>query len=262
MSDQVLVGRGPYADQEMAMKDKSKYGSTRTRDFDFRDCDRPTPSYVTVPADYPASLFVSHTGQTEEDALVLNSKLICVGQQMRLSGSPEDYDAVRIRRNVYEEAMFRIEDERFEVDMAIERNAHAMRQIEPIADEVVILREGEESDGQPIGRLRYQLKNRTLNSIQINAIGRIYGDKGDEVIEHLSRNPLGVLPIVYARLRQKDAEWRKQKNELMEKWRQGYEANYEGSMDYLCYFSRRELERSFAADQLREVRILLVCVEL
>ena len=176
---------------------------------------------------------------------------------MRLSGSPEDYDAVRIRRNTYEEAMFKIEDERFEVDMAIERNAVAMRQIEPMAEEVAALRENEEKDGQPIGRLQYQLKPRSLNSIHINAIGRVYGDNGDEVLEHLARNPLSSLPIVYRRLRQKDAEWRKQRSELTEKWRAGYEANYEGSMDYLCHFSRRELERSFAKDQLIDVSVCL-----
>jgi histone deacetylase complex regulatory component SIN3 len=96
------------------------------------------------------------------------------------------------------------------------------------------------------------LNNRTLNSIQINAIGRIYGDNGDEVVEHLARNPSAVLPIVYQRLRQKDQEWRKQKSELMAKWKGACEANYEGSMDYLCYFNRREVERSFAGEQLRE----------
>jgi hypothetical protein len=96
------------------------------------------------------------------------------------------------------------------------------------------------------------MNNRTLNSIQINAIGRIYGDNGDEVIEHLGRNPLAVLPIVYQRLRQKDQEWRKQKTELMIKWKAISEANYEGSMDHQCYFDRRELERSLTTEQLRD----------
>lgn len=250
---QILVGRGPYAIQESNAKDRSKYGSKRSRDFDFRDCDRPTTSYVSYPSDYPMALFMTHTGQTDEDTEVLNDRLICVGaERMRLTGSPEEYDAVRIRRNAYEEAMFRIEDERFEVDMAIERNAHAMRQIEPISEEATELRLNEETDGQPIGRLQYQLNPRTLNSIQINAIGRIYGDNGDEVIEHLARNPLSVVPIVYKRLREKDQEWRKQKSELMTKWKATCEANYEGSMDVMCYFNRKEVERSFSADQLRD----------
>lgn len=232
------------------MKDKSKFGAKRSRDFDFRDCDRPNTSYVMLPSDYPSTLFMSHTGQIDQDAEVLNDKLICVVTEG--TGSPEDYDALRIRRNAYEEAMFRIEDERFEVDMAIERNALAMRQIEPIAEEVAMLRENEEKDGQPIGRLQYRLNSRTLNSIQINAIGRIYGDNGDEVLEHLARNPSAVLPIVYQRLRQKDQEWRKQKSDLMAKWKADTETNYEGSMDNLCYFNRRDVERSFSAEQLRE----------
>jgi histone deacetylase complex regulatory component SIN3 len=249
----MLIGRGPYAKQENTIKDKSKYGTKRTKDFDAPDSERPIPSYAAYPSDYPNDLFMQHTGQTEEDLQVLNNATVCISsEKMRNSASPEDYDAIRARRNAYEEAMFRIEDERCEVDMAIERNALAMRQIEPIAEEVTMLRENEEKDGQPIGRLQYKLNTRTLNSIQINAVGRIYGDNGDEVIGHLSRNPLAVLPIVYQRLRQKDQEWRKQKSELMTKWKAGCEANYEGSMDFQCYFKRRDLERSLTAEQLRD----------
>jgi Sin3 family co-repressor len=162
----------------------------------------------------------------------------------------EEYDGARQRHNAYEEAMFRIEDERYEVDMAIERNAQAMRQIEPFAEEVQALREQEEKDGQPIGRLQYQLNRHALNTIHINAIGRLYGDRGDEVLQHLARNPLVVLPIVYQRLKQKDVEWRKVKSELWDKWNAACEANYEGCMDVRCYPYRRELERTFATTGL------------
>lgn len=252
--EEVLIGRGPYASQQSRQKDKSRYGGKRTREFDFKDARRPTPSYVEYPKDYPVGLFLTHTGQTDEDSKAQNHTLFCVGPEVQKSstGSPEDYDAVRIRRNVYEDVMFKIEDERFEVDMAIERNALAMRQIEPIAEEVQMLREGEEKDGQPIGRLQYKLNHRTLNSIQINAIGRVYGEHGDEVIQQLVRNSLSVLPIVYQRLRQKDQEWRKQKSEMMPRWKAGCETNYEGSMDYLCYPTRRALERRFGLEQLGE----------
>lgn len=249
----ILVGRGPYADQQANLKCKHKYGSKRTRDFDFGDSDRPTPSYFTLPSDFPKTLFFSHAGQTEGDANVLNYNLACVGNSAMFgTESPEDYDAIKIRRNPYEEVMFRIEDERFEVDMAIERNALAMRQIEPIAEEVALLREQEEKDGQPIGRLQYKLKPKSLNTIQINAIGRIYGDKGDEVIEHLCRNPLATVPIIYQRLRQKDQEWRKQKSDLLSKWKTLSEANYEGSRDFMCHALKQEIEISLSDDRLLE----------
>lgn len=235
------------------MKCKHKCGSKRTRDYDFSDTENPTPSYYVIPSDFPKALFFSHAGQSDEDRNQLNYDVVCVGAStMPGTESPEDYDAIKIRRNAYEEAMFRIEDERFEVDLAIERNALAMRQIEPIAEEVAMLRETEEKDGQPIGRLQYKLKPKSLSSIQVNAIGRIYGDKGDEVIEHLARNPLATIPIIYQRLRQKDQEWRKQKSELLAKWRVLTEANYEGSRDFTCSPLRRELEKSLSSDRLLE----------
>jgi histone deacetylase complex regulatory component SIN3 len=250
---QILVGRGPYAEQQSNKKCKHKCGSKRARDYDFDEAERVTPSYCMIPGDFPKKLFFSHKGQSEEDKNVLNAEVVCVGANtMPGTESPEDYDAIKIRRNADEEAMFRIEDERFEVDMAIERNALAMRQIEPIAEEVAMLRETEEKDGQPIGRLQYKLKAKSLNSIQINAIGRIYGDKGDEVIEHLARNPLATVPIIYQRLRQKDQEWRKQKSELLAKWRALTETNYEGSRDFMCYQLKREIEKSLSDDRLLE----------
>ena len=241
---EVLIGRGPYADQQCNQKDKSKYGAKRSRDFELST--RPSPSYAEYPKDYPHDLFMSHTGQTEEDLQALNDSLVSA------STDKTRICSVKNRRNSYEEAMFRIEDERFEVDMAIERNALAMRKTEPIAEEVQMLREGEEKDGQPIGRLQYKLNSRTLNSIQINSIGRLYGENGDEVIQYLARNPLAVLPIIYQRLRQKDLEWRKQKSEIMPRWKSGCEANYEGSLDDLCYYKRRSLERTFGSEQLRD----------
>eukprot|EP00934_Nitzschia_sp_Nitz4_P006570 Nitzschia sp. Nitz4//scaffold106_size73319//51333//55917//NITZ4_005742-RA/size73319-augustus-gene-0.6-mRNA-1//1//CDS//3329532538//6560//frame0 len=251
--EEILVGRGPYADQQNQLKDKTKFGAKRSRDYDYSGSEHPTPSYFSLPSDYPQELFMKYTGKTLRDQQVLNDTMICVGaNNMPGTESPEDYDAIKIRRNAYEEAMFRIEDERFEVDMALERNAVAMRQIEPIAEEIAILRETEEKEGQPIGRLQYKLKPRSLNSIQINAIGRIYGDKGDEIIENIARNPLATIPIVYQRLRQKDVEWRTQKNNLIAKWDILTKANYEGCLDVLCYQNRREIEKSLSDDRLLE----------
>jgi len=234
------------------LKCKHKGGTKRTRNFDFGDSERVTPSYHVLPGDFSKDVFYRHSGQSGEEGNVLNSDLVCVPpfNRMDTSNSPEDYDGAKMRRNAYEEAMFRIEEERFEVDMAIERNAMAMRQVEPIAEEVAMLRETEEKDGQPIGRLQYKLKSKALNSIQINAIGRIYGDMGDEVIEHLARNPLGTIPIIYQRMRQKDLEWRKQKSELLAKWRAMTEANYEGSRDVLCYKLKRDIEKSLSDERL------------
>jgi hypothetical protein len=143
------------------------------------------------------------------------------------------------------------------VNLAIERNFSAMRQVESLAEEASMLKENEEKDGQPIGRLQYKLRPRSLQSNHIGAIARLYGEYGDEVIRHLLKTPLTVLPIVFKRLREKDAEWRKVRTELTQKhWRSATIMNYEGSLDVLCVFYRRELERSSAFDGLLDVCIL------
>lgn len=260
--EELIIARGPYAQQEICSKGKSKYGAITSKEFDASMCEEITPSYITYPSDYPYSKFYSFSGQSEEDEQVLNTDVLCVGTERRGSGpkhrlwnSPEDYDGIRARRNIYEEAMAKIEDERFEVDMAIERNASAMRQVEPLAEEVSMLRENEERDGQPIGRLNYKPRPRSLHSNHVGAIARLYGDRGDEILQHLMRNPIAVLPIVFKRLREKDSEWRRVRTEMSKQWRAVAETNFDASLDVLCYFYRREIERSFGSENLTDVSI-------
>jgi len=250
--EHILVGRGPYANQEDLRKDKSKYGSKRVRDMDFDACSQPTPSYRSYPTDYPSTLFLVHPSRHQSEAQLVNGSYVSVAtNRSRITDSLEAYDGIKKRHNTYEEAMARVEDERYEVDMAIARNAQALVQIEPLAQEALRLRQAEEKDGQPIGRLQYSINRRNaISSVVINAIGRVYGDRGDEVVQHLARNPLIVLPIVYQRLKQKHEEWRKIRDGCKEQWNAATEANYEGCMDVRCYYRRRELERSFAAEYL------------
>lgn len=151
----------------------------------------------------------------------------------------------------------------YEMDMAIERNSSTLRQMHPLYEEIAGLKEGEEKDGQPIGRMQYKFRSsgnsrdRAIGTIHIGAIARIYGDSGDEVVHHLMRNPLAVLPIVFKRLQQKDVEWRKVKSGLVNEWRSALQENHEGSRDVLCHFFRREVERGFASEQLIEVRFIV-----
>ena len=250
----MMVGRGPYADQEEAKKNKSKYGSVRCRDMNFSKSAHPTPSYYAYPDDFPADSFLVHPSQLLSESQVLNSTYVSIpGKRSRVTESLEVYDGIKKRHNAYEDAMARVEDERYEIDMAIARNAQALVQIEPLAQEALALRQGEEKDGQPIGRLQYSLKKgHGISSVVINAIARVYGDRGDEVLQHLARNPLVVLPIVYQRLKQKHDEWRKIRDSLKDQWSAVTQSNYEGCMDVRCYYRRRDMERTFAADCLVE----------
>jgi paired amphipathic helix protein Sin3a len=146
-----------------------------------------------------------------------------------------------------------VEDEMYEVDMAIERNAQTLKHLQPMAEEMTKLKDAEEKAGQPIGRIQYKLKPRSLNSIHIGAIGRVYGDSGDEVIQHLLINPLMVVPIVYQRMKEKDVEWRKTKEELMKEWKEEMKTNHGRSLDVKSHFYKNELEKCLADESLIEV---------
>eukprot|EP00985_Skeletonema_marinoi_P001774 scaffold704_cov131-Skeletonema_marinoi.AAC.1 len=254
--EKVLIGRGPFTTQEKTKKFRAKYGNCPLREYDLTELSKNiTPSYWSYPSDYPIDV----PGVDSDNSVVklLNSKCFSMAKDWPEKGknklkSPESYDGVKVRRNIYEEVLCRVEDEMYEVEMAIERNESALRKLEPIAEEATRLRELEEKDGQPIGRLQYKLNLRSLNTIHIGSIARIYGDSGDEVIQHLLRNPLVVVPIVCKRLQGKDAEWRKVKTELAKEWKLALSENAKGSTDVKCLLYKREIEKSFATERLIE----------
>ena len=141
----------------------------------------------------------------------------------------------------------------FEVDIAIERNAQTLKVLTPIAEEMKKLKDAEEKSGQPIGRLQYHLKPNSLNSIHIGAIARIYGDSGDEIIQHLLSNPLMVLPIVYERMLEKDREWRKAKVTLMQGWKKEIMQHCHNCLDVKSYFYMAELGKNVSDENFIEV---------
>ena len=273
--ERVLVGRGPFANQEQNKKLKGRYGGYPIREYEFADPSTSavvTPSYRAYPSDY---VFDKFSAELEKDGELLNYECYCVAPVTGRSSSsisssnneggnrnekylmsPEYYDGIKLRCNIHEEVLARVEEEMHEVDMAIERNASAMRVLEPLAEEATRLREQEENDGQPIGRLQYKLRNRALNSIHIGAIARIYGDSGEEVLQHLLRNPLVVVPIVFNRLKEKNEEWRKVKKEMNKEWKKAISENFVGSLDAKSFVYKREIEQCYAAERLIEVRVL------
>lgn len=259
--ERVLVGRGPFANQEHMKKLKGRYGGYPIREYEFADPSTSavvTPSYRKYPTDY---VFDKFSAEMEKDSELLNYECYCVapgrnsneGRSEKYLMSPEYYDGIKLRCNIHEEVLARVEDEMHEVDMAIERNASAMRMLEPVAEEATRLREQEENDGQPIGRLQYKLRNRALNSIHIGAIARVYGDSGEEVLHHLLRNPLVVVPIVFNRLKEKNEEWRKVKKEMNKEWKKAITENFTGSLDAKSFVYKREIEQCYAAERLLEV---------
>ena len=207
-------------------------------EIDFSRCRRCTPSYRALPRDYPSP---PCSDRSEEEMKVLNDVWVSLPV-----GSEESYTFRHMRRNTYEEILFRCEDERFEIDMLIDSNAVTLARLEPIAEEIAQLAENEliygESSAEPKPasaeygmagkRFQYTFDKTILGVIHRNSISRIYGDAGSEMLDLVVKNPTVAIPLVVERLSQKDQEWKKVRARLNRRWKELAEHNYYRSLDH------------------------------
>lgn len=116
----------------------------------------------------------------------------------------EDSGFVAHRKNIFEESLHRIEEERHDYDFNIEANAKVIQLLEPIAQSLLAMDAADRENFRMPTGLGGQSQ-----SIYKRVLKKIYGaDKGPEVAADLFKDPCSVLPIVLARLKQKDEEWR------------------------------------------------------
>lgn len=204
-------------------------------EIDFSRCRRCSPSYRALPRDYPAH---PCSDRSPEETKVLNDVWVSLPV-----GSEESYTFRHMRRNTYEETLFRVEDERFEIDMVLDSNAATLQRLLPIAEEIAMLAKEDtlpldvasnlpESTGLGAKRYQYSFDSKTLGVIHRNTISRIYGDSGPEMLELMIKNPTVAIPLVVQRLQQKDREWRAVRDRLNRHWKELAELNYYKSLDH------------------------------
>jgi paired amphipathic helix protein Sin3a len=116
----------------------------------------------------------------------------------------EDSGFVAHRKNHFEEGLHRIEEERHDYDFNIEANAKVIQLLEPIAHQILNLQPHEFASFRMPSGFGGQSQ-----SIYKRIFKKIYGtEKGNEVGADLFKDPIAVVPVVLARLKQKDEEWR------------------------------------------------------
>lgn len=109
------------------------------------------------------------------------------------------------KKNIYEEALHKCEEDRYEFDMNIEANLHTIALLEPIAKKI----QGMSLDDRARFKLPEGLGG-TSKTIYQRIIKKIYDkERGLEVIDALHNNPVMAVPVVLKRLKQKDEEWKK-----------------------------------------------------
>ncbi|CAA0828461.1 Paired amphipathic helix protein Sin3-like 2 [Striga hermonthica] len=209
-----------------------KYLGKSIQELDLSNCQQCTPSYRLLPKDYPIS---SASQRSELGAQVLNDHWVSV-----TSGS-EDYSFKHMRRNQYEESLFRCEDDRFELDMLLESVSSTAKRAEELLS--IINNNSVGSDG-PIRIEDY------FTALNLRCIERLYGDHGLDVMDILRKNPSHALPVVLMRLNQKQEEWTKCRSEFNKVWAEIYSKNHYKSLDHRSFYFKQQDSKNLSTKSL------------
>ncbi|XP_060193680.1 paired amphipathic helix protein Sin3-like 2 isoform X1 [Lycium barbarum] len=209
---------------------KEKYWGKSIQELDLSNCKRCTPSYRLLPEDYPIP---TASQKSELGAQVLNDHWVSV-----TSGS-EDYSFKHMRRNQYEESLFRCEDDRFELDMLLESVSSTAKRVEELLNAI--------NDNSIDGPLRIEDQFSALN---LRCIERLYGDHGLDVMDILRKNPPLALPVILTRLKQKQEEWTKCRTDFNKVWADIYAKNHYKSLDHRSFYFKQQDSKNLSSKSL------------
>ena len=164
---------------------------------DFAACQEYGPSYRSVPKSWQTQ------NCSGRDALcweVLNDAYVS-----HPKWASEDSGFIASKKNLFEEALHRVEEERYGYDMNIEANLNTISLLEPIAKKLTAMTEEEKT----LFRLPPGLGGPS-KAIYQRIIKKIYGkEQGTDVIDKLHSNPAQTVPVLMKRMKQMDEEWKR-----------------------------------------------------
>ena len=208
-------------------------------DLDLSNCERCGPSYRLLPKGYQR---LACSGRSPDQQAMLNDDWVSIS-----SGTEDANSFKNMRKNQYEENLFRCEDDRFELDMMIETNASCVRVMEGLNKKV--------NDLPPEERQSMKIEPAAISPVHYRCIERIYGDHGSDIVDLLRKNPGVAVPVVLTRLKQKDEEWHRVQQEMNKVWREVYEKNYSKSLDHRSfYFKQMDKKQLSAKGLLQDIK--------
>jgi paired amphipathic helix protein Sin3a len=166
---------------------------------------------------------VECSGRDEMCKSVLNDEWIS-----HPSFSSEDSVFMAHKKNIYEEALHRTEEERHEYDFHIDALVRTIGVLEPLSHKIMAM--------NPEERTLFRLKPNfggAGKAVHQRIIKKIYGrEAGLEVLQAMQDSPALALPVVLTRLKQKESEWKRAQREWNKIWRAVDVANYARSLDH------------------------------
>lgn len=159
----------------------------------------------------------------------------------------EDSGFVAHKKNQYEDALHRIEEDRHDYDHHIEACTRTIQLIEPIVQQFLVMSETERAAFKLPPGLGGQSE-----SIYQRVIKKIYDrQRGEKIIREMFERPCHVLPIVLFRLKQKCEEWKASQREWDKVWREQTQKAYWRSLDHQAIANRAVEKKLFMAKHLQ-----------
>ncbi|GFS45260.1 paired amphipathic helix protein Sin3a [Trichonephila inaurata madagascariensis] len=187
-------------------------------DIDFANGGRNGASYQALPKCFNQPKCSGRTALCDE---VLNDTWVS------FPSWSEDSTFVASSKTQYEDIINRCEDERFELDMAISANSYTYQILENVQKKMSKMTAEEKSAftlDDYLGGTSLVLQRKSLH--------RLYGDKTEELVEGLKRNPLLAIPIVLKRLKVKEDEWKEHEKKFNVIWKNQIDKYYLKSLDH------------------------------
>ncbi|DBA68064.1 TPA: hypothetical protein ACH3X2_014084 [Trebouxia sp. C0005] len=244
--DSVLAQQGKMSLRDLQKMRQSAGNQYATKPaselaMDNRDAwERCTKSYARLPDAYPR---LKCSGRDDLGRSVLNDEWVSV-----TTGS-EDYSFKLMRKNQYEEALFRAEDDRFELDMVIECGASTIQRLQPLAEKLLAL--------EPDERANFRIPDGVMGPVHYRAVQKIYGEQGHQIVELVKKNPGVAIPVVLSRLQQKDGEWRRVKQDMKPLFSKVFQQNYHKSLDHRSFYfkqtDKKQLGHKAMIQEIKEV---------
>ncbi|KAL6143380.1 hypothetical protein ACLB2K_054075 [Fragaria x ananassa] len=211
---------------------REKYWAKSIQELDLSNCERCTPSYRLLPEDYPIP---SASQRSELAAQVLNDHWVSV-----TSGS-EDYSFKHMRRNQYEESLFRCEDDRFELDMLLESVSSTCKRAEELLNSM--------NENKLSMETQIHIEDH-FTALNIRCIERLYGDHGLDVMDILRKSPTLALPVILTRLKQKQEEWTRCRVDFNKVWADIYAKNHYKSLDHRSFYFKQQDSKNLSSKYL------------
>ncbi|KAF1830335.1 hypothetical protein BDW02DRAFT_642257 [Decorospora gaudefroyi] len=158
----------------------------------------------------------------------------------------EDSGFVAHRKNTFEEALHRIEEERHDYDFNIEACNRTIQQLEPIANQLLTMK--------PEDRTGFTLPpglGGQSETIYKRVIMKIYGrERGKDVIRELFAMPWSVVPVLLHRLKTKLEDWKAAQREWEKVWRDQTQKMFWKSLDHQSPTVKAADKRQFMTKSL------------